>query len=63
MKAILLTSDLTERYQITRKTLWSWQNAETMPKGFSAPFPSPDFPGNPNRWKSSSVREWEGRSK
>ncbi|MBU4682550.1 excisionase [Cedecea davisae] len=62
-KKILVTRDLTEHYHISRKTLWKWQNHETMPKGFARPFPSPDFPGNPNRWKLSSVKEWEDRSR
>ena len=60
MDDILLTSDLTSRYKISRKTLWSWQSTETMPRGFAKPFPAPDFPGNPNRWKSESDKEWEG---
>ncbi|VFS74236.1 Uncharacterised protein [Kluyvera cryocrescens] len=63
MDDILLTSDLTSRYKISRKTLWSWQSVDTMPRGFISPFPQPDFPGNPNRWRAESVKEWEGRKR
>ncbi|WP_264757112.1 hypothetical protein [Klebsiella pneumoniae] len=35
MDDILLTSDLTSRYKISRKTLWSWQSHAT---GFCSPF-------------------------
>jgi len=63
MDDILLTSDLTSRYKISRKTLWSWQSVDTMPRGFVSPFPQPDFPGNPNRWRSESVKEWEGKKR
>jgi len=62
-ETILLTRDLMQHYHISRKTLWSWQSQETMPKGFARPFPAPDFPGNPNRWKSSSIKEWENGSR
>ncbi len=55
----LFTHDLLERYNISRKTLFKWRSAESMPKGFQLPFPDPDLPGNPNRWRSSTVRKWE----
>lgn len=63
MDDILVTSDLTSRYKISRKTLWSWQSADTMPRGFVCPFPPPDWPGNPNRWRSESIKEWEDKKK
>ena len=63
MDDILVTSDLTSRYKISRKTLWSWQSADTIPRGFVCPFPPPDWPGNPNRWRSESIKEWEDKKK
>jgi len=56
---ILFTKDLVQRYRITRRTLSTWQSDEKKPKGFSTAFPSPDFPGNPNKWRESTVKRWE----
>jgi len=55
----MFTSDVLERFKISRKTLFHWRHSEKMPKGFSCPFPEPDLPGNPNRWRTSTIHAWE----
>ncbi|ADU69478.1 AlpA family transcriptional regulator [Pantoea sp. At-9b] len=58
----MLTNDVLNRFKISRKTLFHWRNSEKMPKGFACPFPAPDLPGNPNRWRTSTIEAWEDKT-
>ena len=58
----MLTPDVLKRFKISRKTLFQWRHSDKMPKSFICPFPEPDLPGNPNRWRSSTIEAWENKS-
>jgi len=49
------TKDLTERYKISKMTLWRWMTRR------SNPFPEPKIKGHgsQNRWAIEVVEDWE----
>ena len=59
--SILVTSDVLERYKISRSTLYFWSTPERMPAAFTHPFPKPTIPGNPKRWRESEIINWESQ--
>lgn len=56
---IMLTSDVLNRYKISRSTLYFWSTPSRMPASFKRPFPHPVIGGNPKRWRKSEVLVWE----
>jgi len=56
---ILLTSDVLNRYKISRSTLYFWSTPSRMPASFKRPFPQPTISGSPKRWRKSEVLRWE----
>lgn len=56
---IMLTSDVLNRYKISRSTLYFWSTPSRMPASFKRPFPQPTIGGSPKRWRTSDVLRWE----